>query len=197
MFRLIFSFIACSGDKNDIMIAIDSSSNVRDFEFDLQLKFVSDLTKNMNHVKHTTQVGAIFYSNTVSSILTLRESVRGPSEARLNHVKRTYGRGRVDEAIRYIRTKGFRRSEIRKDATQIGIIITASPGTYIRKSKRQASKARDTGIVLIAIGIGDINLEELKAISGTADGSLQYHLPSARYLSANVANIAYNMCKSK
>lgn len=189
--------LACSGDKNDIMIAIDSSSNVRDFEFDLQLKFVADLSKNMNFMKNTTQIGALFYSNAVSSIIGLSESKAKHSlEARLKQVKRSYGRGRVDEAIRYIRTKGFRRSAIRKDATQIGIIITASPGTYIRKSKRQATKARDTGIILIAVGIGDINTEELNAISGTMDGSLQYHFPSARYLSANLANMAYNVCKS-
>uniref|UniRef100_A0A8W8KE97 VWFA domain-containing protein n=2 Tax=Magallana gigas TaxID=29159 RepID=A0A8W8KE97_MAGGI len=150
----------------------------------------------MNFMKNTTQIGAIFYSNAVSSIIGLSESkVKHSLETRLKHVKRTHGRGRVDEAIRYIRTKGFRRSVIRKDATQIGIIITASPGTYIRKSKRQATKARETGIILIAVGIGDINTEELNAISGTMDGSLQYHFPSARFLSANLANIAYNVCK--
>lgn len=169
---------------------------MRDFEFDLQLKFVADLSKNMNFMKHGTQIGAIFYSNAVSSIISLSESKANYNlEARLKHIKRSYGRGRVDEAIRYIRTKGFRRSAIRKDANQIGIIITASPGTYIRKSKRQATKARDTGIILIAVGIGDINSEELNAISGTMDGSLQYHFPSARYLSANLASMAYDLCK--
>lgn len=189
---------ACSGDKNDVMIAIDSSNNVRNYEFNLQLKFVAALARNMNHLKHSTHIGAISYSNAISNIVSLGESQNiHYIEGKLDNTNRTFGRGRVNEAIRYIRTKGFRRSSIRKDATQIGIIITASPGTYIHKTKRQATKARDTGIILIAVGLGDIKVEELKAISGTSDGSLQYHLPSARYLFGNLANLAFEICKSR
>lgn len=55
------------------MIVIDFFSNVRNFEFDLQLKFVVDLFKNMNFVKNIIQIGVIFYSNVVSSIIGLFE----------------------------------------------------------------------------------------------------------------------------
>lgn len=55
------------------MIVIDLFSNVRNFEFDLQLKFVVDLYKNMNFMKNIIQIGVIFYSNVVSSIIGLFE----------------------------------------------------------------------------------------------------------------------------
>lgn len=55
------------------MIVIDLFSNVRNFEFDLQLKFVVDLLKNMNFMKNIIQIGVIFYSNVVSSIIGLFE----------------------------------------------------------------------------------------------------------------------------
>lgn len=55
------------------MIVIDLFSNVRNFEFDLQLKFVVDLFKNMNFIKNIIQIGVIFYSNVVSSIIGLFE----------------------------------------------------------------------------------------------------------------------------
>lgn len=55
------------------MIVIDFFSNVRNFEFDLQLKFVVDLLKNMNFMKNIIQIGVIFYSNVVSSIIGLFE----------------------------------------------------------------------------------------------------------------------------
>lgn len=55
------------------MIVIDLFSNVRNFEFDLQLKFVVDLFKNMNFMKNIIQIGVIFYSNVVSSIIGLFE----------------------------------------------------------------------------------------------------------------------------
>lgn len=55
------------------MIVIDFFSNVRNFEFDLQLKFVVDLFKNMNFMKNIVQIGVIFYSNVVSSIIGLFE----------------------------------------------------------------------------------------------------------------------------
>lgn len=55
------------------MIVIDFFSNVRNFEFDLQLKFVVDLFKNMNFMKNIIQIGVIFYSNVVSSIIGLFE----------------------------------------------------------------------------------------------------------------------------
>lgn len=55
------------------MIVIDLFSNVRNFEFDLQLKFVVDLFKNMNFMKNIIQIGVIFYSIVVSSIIGLFE----------------------------------------------------------------------------------------------------------------------------
>lgn len=55
------------------MIVIDLFSNVRNFEFDLQLKFVVDLFKIMNFMKNIIQIGVIFYSNVVSSIIGLFE----------------------------------------------------------------------------------------------------------------------------
>lgn len=55
------------------MIVIDFFSNVRNFEFDLQLKFVVELFKNMNFMKNIIQIGVIFYSNVVSSIIGLFE----------------------------------------------------------------------------------------------------------------------------
>lgn len=55
------------------MIVIDLFSNVRNFEFGLQLKFVVDLFKNMNFMKNIIQIGVIFYSNVVSSIIGLFE----------------------------------------------------------------------------------------------------------------------------
>lgn len=55
------------------MIVIDLFSNVRNFEFDLQLKFVVDLFKNVNFMKNIIQIGVIFYSNVVSSIIGLFE----------------------------------------------------------------------------------------------------------------------------
>jgi hypothetical protein len=82
------------------------------------------------------------------------------------------------------------RSVARSHATQVAIIITASPTSALHRTKKQAHEARKAGLTLIPIGIGDVNIEELRAIAGTADDSMQYILGSkSKYCLARKQNI--------
>jgi hypothetical protein len=85
----------------------------------------------------------------------------------------------------------------RSHATQVAIIITASPTSALHRTKKQAHEARKAGLKLIPIGIGDVNIEELRAIAGTADDSMQYMLPTFDDLDFVLPNISINTCEGK
>ena len=177
------------------MFAFDSSNNVRDYEFRLQLEFAQNVIRNINMVQNGSRFGAISYGRHVNSILDLRDSGdKQNTKTQFDSAKRMKGRARVDEALKYLRTKSFRRSTFRNDATQIAIVIMGSPALRISRSKKEATRTRQSGITIIAIGVGDITSEEIRAVVGTSDGSLQYHLPSYRYLDGFIAELAMATC---
>jgi hypothetical protein len=79
-------------------------------------------------------IAAILYSDQVQRLIDFPEY--GTHEEivnALNRVEKSAGGSRIDEAIRYIRTKSFRRSVARSHATQVAIIITASPTSALHK----------------------------------------------------------------
>jgi hypothetical protein len=180
------------------LFAFDSSNNVRPNEFRKQLEFAKRISKNFNIGPNKSRIAAILYSDQVQRLIDFPEY--GTHEEivnALNRVEKSAGGSRIDEAIRYIRTKSFRRSVARSHATQVAIIITASPTSALHRTKKQAHEARKAGLKLIPIGIGDVNIEELRAIAGTADDSMQYMLPTFDDLDFVLPNISINTCEGK
>lgn len=53
----------------------------------------------------------------------------------------------------------------RPNAVKVGIIITDGYSNYYPSTVLEASYAKDAGIVLFAIGIGDVNEIELKEVA--------------------------------
>lgn len=178
------------------MFAFDSSNNIVTDDFHREIDFANNLLDMLSVSSTATRVGALLYSDQIQTIFELGEySEVGDMKSALNEVRRTAGGSRMDVAIRHIRTKSFRRRIARRDAAQVAILVTGSPAMYLQRSKRQASKARDAGIALIPVGIGDVNMDELRAISGTQDDTLQYPLPSFRDLDSIFAQIAIESCQ--
>lgn len=146
--------------------------------------------------QNRSRIGAILYSDQVQQLIDLPQyETREELSFALDRVEKSAGGTRMDEAIRYIRTKSFRRSVSRRHAAQVAIIITASPSSSIHSTKKQATEARRAGITLIPIGIGDVNIDELRAIAGTTDDSYQHILPTFDDLDFVLPKVAINTCE--
>lgn len=194
-----FCVSVCYADGlTDVVFAFDSSNNVRPHEFRKQLDFAQRITKTLRIGQNRSRVGAILYSDQVQNLIDLPEhdTAEGVIRALDNAVK-SAGGTRMEEAIRYIRTKSFRRSVSRHNAAQVAIIITASPSSSIHQTKKQAHEARNSGITLIPIGIGDVDIEEMRAIAGTKDDSYQHILSTFDDLEYVMPKVAINTCEGK
>lgn len=179
-----------------MVFAFDSSNNVRPHEFRKQLEFAQRITKTIVIGQNRSRVGAILYSDQVQNLIDLPEYETQEEVVRaLDKVEKSAGGTRMDEAIRYIRTKSFRRSVSRHNAAQVAIIITASPTSSLHLTKKQAHVARKAGITLIPVGIGDVNIEEMRAIAGTKDDTYQHILPTFDDLEYVMPKVAINTCE--
>lgn len=189
-------FSVCSDRQTDLVFAFDSSTNVRTNEFYQQVDFAKQIIELLSISPRTTRVAAFLYSDQIQRIFELNDFDDAESmKAALNKVSKSAGGSRMSEALRYIRTKSFRRSVARDDASQVAIIITGSPAMYLHRTKIEASKARDAGITLIPIGVSDVNLDELRAISGHEEDSIYYTLPSFGDLDSILSKLAIQSCQ--
>lgn len=164
-----------------------------------QVDFAKYMIESLDIASGNTRVGAILYNDQIQRIFDLNEFSRAEDmKSSLNKVSKSYGGGsHIDKALRYIRAKSFRRRMVRPGAAKVAVVIVASPSRYVRRSKVQASHTRSAGITVIPIGIGDVNLHELKAIAGPLKKKPPFFLPSFDYLPGMLINIARETCSSK
>lgn len=145
----------CLNKKADIVFALDSSNQISTQDFWNQIRFVREFAKNLDIGPNKTRVGLIVYTDQVLEGFELNtyQDVHDVTTGLLA-VERSAGGTRIGEAVRYIRTKSFRRSLARRNVAQIGVILAASQSYNIGRTKKEADMARKSGIKLFAIGAG-------------------------------------------
>ncbi len=145
----------CRNKRADIVFALDSSNHISTQDFWNQIRFVREYAKNLDIGPDKTRVGLIVYTDQVLEgfELNTHQDVRDVTTGLLA-VQRSAGGTRISEALRYIRTKSFRRSLARRDVAQVGVILAGSHSYNIGKTKKEADISRKSGIKLFAIGAG-------------------------------------------
>lgn len=158
----------CRGKMMDIVFALDNSDAVTHADFWQMIKFVRDFARGLDIRENGTRIGLVLFSDHVQHGFDLNEHDNILSlVSHLYKMQMSSGEARIDEVIRYARTKAFRRSVSRKSASQIVIMLTASSSRKIYRTKKQAMKAQHTGITIVVVGVGKgVNDEELRIIAG-------------------------------
>lgn len=184
----------CKDGVSDVIFAFDSSTSVSDEDLENQMTFAKEIVNTLNVQEFGTRVGAILYSDQVVNALDMNDLYdRNDVIATLEKTKRTAGSNRLDIAMKHIRTKSFRRGLARRHASRLAIIITSAPSTFRNYTEKEAKKARESDIVILPVAVGEVDLEELKSISGPS-GEF-YQVPSFSALPALVAEIAVKACR--
>lgn len=167
-----------------------------DEDFANQMTFAKEIVKTLNVQENGTRVGAVLYSDQVVNALDMNDMYdRSDVIATLEKTKRTAGNNRLDLAIKHIRTKSFRRGLARKHSAQLAIVITGSPVIFSVFAKEEADRARESDIVIIPIGVGLADVEEVKSFSGSS-GKF-YTVPSFSQLPSLIAEVAIEACRGK
>lgn len=156
------------GKPADIAFVIDSSSSIWGPHFDIQVQFVQELVKKFDIGPNTTHVAALTFSDKVATEFYFNE-VETAEKAVAEVAKIAHKNGKstlTHDALHAMRLDLFSPSNgARINVPKIGILLTDGKSTYSSKTKEEARLAKESGIKILAIGIGfKVNDDELEAV---------------------------------
>lgn len=153
----------------DVAFVIDGSTSIGEKSFVLGKNFIADYISGFNIGKMATRVGVITFGTNVTVNLELQESgIIGLDKtvAKIKAIQLPGGGTKTGQGVKALTTLFQTQGRLQQtEVKSVGLILTDGrsqepPGEYARI-------ARDLGIVLYAIGIGEeINMEELISIAG-------------------------------
>ena len=132
------------------------------------MKFIQKLVQYFDMSSATTRVGFIKFGRRVESVfdINLYNKTQDLIDIFENE-RQIKGRGRINRAIKYMRTRSFRRSVLRLDMNtpHVGLVITGSKSDDREQTLKESQFATRAGITMYAVGIGpEVTTEELESI---------------------------------
>lgn len=155
----------------DLFFVIDGSDSLSDEDFADSKNFVIQVLKEFNVQRDAVHVGA----NVFGTDVTDRIQLHGPTkimyrlfEKRIETLSRFRSGTATFKAIREMREEFELRG--RDGVTKIGIVITDGKSVNSTATRIESALARDNGIFVIAIGVGDrIFRPELENIASSKE----------------------------
>ncbi|CAG2211146.1 unnamed protein product [Mytilus edulis] len=154
--------------KVDLVIILDSSTSVREENYDKMKHFTKDLLVNSDIDGGNVRVGAASFSMRGFINFQLKDyRTKNDVFNALDKIQYIVGSTNTADAIRLMRVDTFTADNgDRPDVKNIAIIITDGVSNVNAETTiPEAEKARDVGIHIYAIGIGLSNLTELHGIA--------------------------------
>lgn len=129
------------------------------------LGFMKKVTRGLNIGPGDSQVAVVSFSNTARLEFGFEEHQDHASlERAMNFINYDAGGTATNKGIKMARESVFETSS-RKSATKVALVITDGSSDSFQDTINEAKITKEAGIVLFALGIGNINKAELKAIS--------------------------------
>lgn len=165
------SFSVCD-TKADVTFLLDNSDNVGQQNFQKELAFVRDVTNNMQLAPDKMQVSAVSFGTGATNQFDLNQ-YRDLStlQSAIMSIPYKGGKPQIANAIHYATGSSF--SPVhggRGDAPHIAVVITNQPSGTIDTVKLQSQTAKDNGVILYAVGVGNgVDTKELQTIASDPD----------------------------
>lgn len=149
------------------MFIIDSSRSVNAHDYSKVKEFILDILQFLDIGPDVTRVGLLQYGSTVKNEFSLKTFKRKSEVERAVRRMRHLSTGTMTGlAIQYALNIAFSEAEgarpLRENVPRVMMIVT--DGRPQDSVAEVAAKARDTGILIFAIGVGQVDLNTLKAI---------------------------------
>ncbi|CAC5385625.1 unnamed protein product [Mytilus coruscus] len=135
---------------------VDTSVGVGADNFRKELEFVKSTINNYNISPQCIQVGIITFSGQVYHNINLGSySTKAAIMSAIDQIQYQPGRRYTTEAIKYLQSNSFKQfAGARSNAAHIGVLVTNGQPTNNLAFQQEAKKARDSGIRLYTVGIG-------------------------------------------
>lgn len=202
---IFFSFdshIVCKGKAIDLMIAADATDRVSKEKFKLQMKFIEKLFQYFDVSNSATRVGFLKFGRRVESVFDINQHNNTQDIIDiLKHERQIKGRGRINRAIKYMRTRSFRRSLLRLDMNtpHVGLVITGSKSDDREQTLKESLFATRAGITMYAVGIGpEVTTPELESIvDGQKFFDHYFHMDNYNNTAKILQDLVLKICRGK
>ncbi|XP_076767367.1 matrilin-2 isoform X3 [Arvicanthis niloticus] len=158
---------SCENKRADLVFIIDSSRSVNTHDYAKVKEFILDILQFLDIGPDVTRVGLLQYGSTVKNEFSLKTFKRKSEVERAVKRMRHLSTGTMTGlAIQYALNIAFSEAEgarpLRENVPRVIMIVT--DGRPQDSVAEVAAKARNTGILIFAIGVGQVDLNTLKAI---------------------------------
>ncbi|XP_077702810.1 matrilin-2 isoform X1 [Canis aureus] len=158
---------SCENKQADLVFIIDSSRSVNTHDYAKVKEFILDILQFLDISPDLTRVGLLQYGSTIKNEFSLKTFKKKSEVERAVKRMRHLSTGTMTGlAIQYALNIAFSEAEgarpLRENVLRVIMIVT--DGRPQDSVAEVAAKARDTGILIFAIGVGQVDLNTLKAI---------------------------------
>ncbi|XP_019383523.1 PREDICTED: matrilin-2 isoform X6 [Gavialis gangeticus] len=157
----------CNNKHLDLVFIIDSSRSVRPYDFEKVKEFLLTILQFLDISPDVTRVGLIQYGSTVKHEFSLKTFGRRQDVERAVKRMMHLATGTMTGlAIQYAMNIAFSESEGARPLSQNvpRIIMIVTDGRPQDPVGEIAAKARNSGILIFAIGVGRVDMNTLKSI---------------------------------
>ncbi|KFP07525.1 Matrilin-2, partial [Calypte anna] len=158
---------SCNRKRLDLVFIIDSSRSVRSYDFEKVKEFILTILQFLDISPDATRVGLIQYGSTVKQEFSLKTFRRKQDiERAVKRMMHLASGTMTGLAIQYAVNIAFSESEgarpLKQNVPRIIMIVT--DGRPQDPVAEIAAKARNSGILIFAIGVGRVDMNTLKSI---------------------------------
>ncbi|XP_007437135.1 matrilin-2 [Python bivittatus] len=157
----------CSNKRLDLVFIIDSSRSVRPYDFEKVKEFILTILHFLDISPDNTRVGLIQYASTVKNEFSLKTFKKKQDIERAVKRMMYLATGTMTGlAIQYAMNIAFSESEGARPLSQNvpRVIMIVTDGRPQDPVAEIAAKARNSGILIFAIGVGRVDMNTLKSI---------------------------------
>ncbi|XP_014014408.2 matrilin-2 [Salmo salar] len=187
----------CSDGGMDLVFVIDGSKSLGPANFDLVKQFVNGIVDSLDVSGTGTHVGLLQYSAKVRTEFTLGQYTSGRDINRAVSRMQYMGRGSMTgAALRHMFEYSFSAKEgARPDMPRVSIVFT--DGRSQDDVSKWATKAKDAGITIYALGVGKAIEEELREIASEPDDKHLYYAEDFSNMGEITDKLKSRICKEK
>uniref|UniRef100_A0A669PNV7 Matrilin 2 n=1 Tax=Phasianus colchicus TaxID=9054 RepID=A0A669PNV7_PHACC len=159
--------VTCNNKRLDLVFIIDSSRSVRPYDFEKVKEFILTILQFLDISPDATRVGLIQYGSTVKHEFSLKTFRRKQEIERAVRRMMHLATGTMTGlAIQYAVNIAFSESEGARPLNQNvpRVIMIVTDGRPQDPVAEIAAKARNSGILIFAIGVGRVDMNTLKSI---------------------------------
>uniref|UniRef100_A0A3B3C7D9 Matrilin 2 n=1 Tax=Oryzias melastigma TaxID=30732 RepID=A0A3B3C7D9_ORYME len=187
----------CHDGVLDLVFVIDGSKSLGPANFELVKQFVNSIVDSLDISRTGTHVGLIQYSTKVRTEFTLGQYVTVDSIKQAVRRMEYMGRGsRTGSALRHMFESSFSSREGARPNTQ-RVTIVFTDGRSQDDVSEWASKAKNSGITIYALGIGKAIEQELREIASEPDEMHLYYAESFEKMGEITQKLKSRMCTDK